>query len=89
MTQADLTGVAEQQIQADHDYGIHGDPDCDVEQEAVRPRERERGQNGDKDDEAEVGSEERHTRSVTLAPSSPRGMKMNTKRINTKAIASL
>ena len=64
---------------------IDRNADGDVVGEAARPQQREHQQESRKQREPGMAGWELHTRSVTRAPNSPRGMNMSTRRMSTKA----
>jgi|GEM_PF-7063001 len=92
MTETDLTGVSDQQIQANADDPGEAGSNGDVVIEVVGQHQWQTGDDGREDDQsadARAGKPGNHTRSVPPRPSKPWGMKNSTRRISTKAMASL
>ena len=87
MSETDLAGEAHQQIEPQHDDGVDRHAVGDIEIVGVREQQREHQQDGG--ERKQTGVPACHTRSVSLAPNRPRGMKNRTMKISRKGAASL
>ena len=87
VSETDLAGEPHQQIERQYDDRVDRHAIDDIEIVRVRQEPWQRQQNSAEHEEA--GIRARHTRSVTLAPNTPRGLKNRTMKIIKNGTASL